>query len=63
MDGRDKPDHDADREPIGSLRPIRRCGTPVGPVRLPGLPALSEAERAELRAIVSGWGTMRAAAE
>jgi 4-hydroxy-tetrahydrodipicolinate synthase len=38
-------------------------GTPVGPVRLPGLPALNEAERAELRAIVSGWGAMRAAAE
>jgi len=38
-------------------------GTPVGPVRLPGLPALNEAERTELRAIVSGWGAMRAAAE
>lgn len=38
-------------------------GTPVGPVRLPGLPELNEAERAELRAIVSGWGAMRAAAE
>lgn len=38
-------------------------GTAVGPVRLPGLPALNETERAELRAIVSGWGAMRAAAE
>ena len=38
-------------------------GTPVGPVRLPGLPELNEAERAELRAIVSGWDAMRTAAE
>ena len=38
-------------------------GTPVGPVRLPGLPELNEAERKELRAIVSGWGAQRAAAE
>jgi 4-hydroxy-tetrahydrodipicolinate synthase len=38
-------------------------GTKVGPVRLPGLPELNEAERAELRKIVSGWGAMRAAAE
>lgn len=38
-------------------------GTAVGPVRLPGLPALNETERAELRAIVSSWGTLRAAAE
>jgi 4-hydroxy-tetrahydrodipicolinate synthase len=38
-------------------------GTPVGPVRLPGLPELNAAERTELRAIVSGWGAMRAAAE
>jgi 4-hydroxy-tetrahydrodipicolinate synthase len=38
-------------------------GTDVGPVRLPGLPELTEAERAELRQIVSGWGAMRAAAE
>jgi 4-hydroxy-tetrahydrodipicolinate synthase len=45
------------KEALGML------GTPVGPVRLPGLPELNEAERAELRAIVSGWGAMRAAAE
>jgi 4-hydroxy-tetrahydrodipicolinate synthase len=45
------------KEALGML------GTPVGPVRLPGLPELNEAERAELRAIVSAWGTMRAAAE
>lgn len=38
-------------------------GTDVGPVRLPGLPELNEAERAELRAIVSGWGAVKAAAE
>lgn len=38
-------------------------GTPVGPVRLPGLPELNEGERAELRKIVAGWGAQRAAAE
>lgn len=38
-------------------------GTNVGPVRLPGLPELSEAERAELRKIVGSWGSQRAAAE
>jgi len=38
-------------------------GTNVGPVRLPGLPELNEAERAELRAIVSSWGAAKAAAE
>jgi len=38
-------------------------GTKVGPVRLPGLPELNEAERAELRKIVGGWGSQRAAAE
>ena len=38
-------------------------GTDVGPVRLPGLPELNEAERAELRGIVSSWGGQRAAAE
>lgn len=38
-------------------------GTPVGPVRLPGLPELNEAERAELRRIVSDWSAQRAAAE
>lgn len=38
-------------------------GTPVGPVRLPGLPELNESERAELRKIVAGWGAQRAAAE
>ncbi|WP_186418087.1 dihydrodipicolinate synthase family protein [Bosea sp. CS1GBMeth4] len=38
-------------------------GTHVGPVRLPGLPELNESERAELRRIVSGWGSRRAAAE
>jgi 4-hydroxy-tetrahydrodipicolinate synthase len=38
-------------------------GTNVGPVRLPGLPELNASERAELRAIVSSWGSRRAAAE
>ncbi len=38
-------------------------GTPVGPVRLPGLPALNEAERAELSRIVAGWNPVRMAAE
>ncbi|PTM41773.1 dihydrodipicolinate synthase family protein [Bosea sp. 124] len=38
-------------------------GTPVGPVRLPGLPELNAAEKSELRQIVSGWGALRAAAE
>ncbi|TCR70043.1 dihydrodipicolinate synthase family protein [Bosea sp. BK604] len=38
-------------------------GTPVGPVRLPGLPELNETERAELRKIVAGWSAQRAAAE
>ena len=38
-------------------------GTNVGPVRLPGLPELDASERAELRAIVSSWGSRRAAAE
>jgi 4-hydroxy-tetrahydrodipicolinate synthase len=38
-------------------------GTPVGPVRLPGLPALDEAERTELRRIVDGWSPVRMAAE
>ncbi|CAN7183641.1 dihydrodipicolinate synthase family protein [Bosea sp. LjRoot237] len=38
-------------------------GTNVGPVRLPGLPELNEAERAELRKIVGGWGSQRVAAE
>lgn len=38
-------------------------GTDVGPVRLPGLPELNEAERAELRGIVSSWGAAKAAAE
>lgn len=38
-------------------------GTNVGPVRLPGLPELNEAERAELRAIVASWGAVKAAAE
>lgn len=38
-------------------------GTNVGPVRLPGLPELNESERAELRKIVGGWGSQRAAAE
>jgi len=38
-------------------------GTNVGPVRLPGLPELNEAEKAELRAIVSSWGAVRVAAE
>ncbi|MGO4665151.1 dihydrodipicolinate synthase family protein [Bosea sp. 2RAB26] len=38
-------------------------GTPVGPVRLPGLPELNDSERAELRRVVSGWGARQAAAE
>jgi 4-hydroxy-tetrahydrodipicolinate synthase len=38
-------------------------GTDVGPVRLPGLPELNEAERAELRGIVSSWGAVKAAVE
>ena len=38
-------------------------GTDVGPVRLPGLPELNEAERAELHGIVSSWGSQRVAAE
>lgn len=38
-------------------------GTQVGPVRLPGLPALDEAERAELRRIVEGWSPVQMAAE
>lgn len=38
-------------------------GTPVGPVRLPGLPELNESERAELRRVVAGWGARQAAAE
>ncbi|KRD96148.1 dihydrodipicolinate synthase [Bosea sp. Root381] len=36
-------------------------GTKVGPVRLPGLPELNEAERTELRAIVGSWGAAKAA--
>lgn len=31
-------------------------GRPVGPVRLPGLPALNAAEKAELARIVGSWG-------
>ncbi len=38
-------------------------GTAVGPVRLPGLPELNAEEKAQLRAIVSGWGAQRAATE
>jgi 4-hydroxy-tetrahydrodipicolinate synthase len=38
-------------------------GRPVGPVRLPGLPELNPAEKAELAAIVAGWNASRAAAE
>jgi 4-hydroxy-tetrahydrodipicolinate synthase len=38
-------------------------GRPVGPVRLPGLPELNAAEKAELAAIVAGWNAPRAAAE
>jgi len=38
-------------------------GTKVGPVRLPGLPELNEAERTELRKIVGSWGEKRHAAE
>jgi 4-hydroxy-tetrahydrodipicolinate synthase len=36
-------------------------GRKVGPVRLPGLPALSDTKRAELRAIVAGWSRAQAA--
>lgn len=42
---------------------LRLLGMNVGPVRLPGLPELSEAERTELRTIIAGWGTTKAAAE
>lgn len=38
-------------------------GTPVGPVRLPGLPELNESEHAELRRIVAAWSAQRVAAE
>jgi len=38
-------------------------GTQVGPVRLPGLPELNDSERADLRSIVAGWSSRRAAAE
>lgn len=38
-------------------------GRPVGPVRLPGLPELDAAERAELRRIVTGWAAPAQAAE
>lgn len=38
-------------------------GTPVGPVRLPGLPELNESERSELRRVVAGWGARQADAE
>ena len=38
-------------------------GTDVGPVRLPGLPELNEAERKDLRTISAGWTPVRAAAE
>ncbi|MGO4735553.1 dihydrodipicolinate synthase family protein [Bosea sp. 2KB_26] len=38
-------------------------GTPVGPVRLPGLPELNESERVELRRVVASWGMQQAAAE
>jgi 4-hydroxy-tetrahydrodipicolinate synthase len=41
------------------------CGFPVGPVRLPGLPALDAADREALTRILSSWGVLpsRAAAE
>lgn len=45
------------KEALGML------GTDVGPVRLPGLPELNEAERKELRTIIAGWTPVRAAAE
>jgi 4-hydroxy-tetrahydrodipicolinate synthase len=45
------------KEALGML------GTDVGPVRLPGLPELNADEKAQLRAIVSGWSAQRAAAE
>ncbi len=38
-------------------------GRSVGPVRLPGLPELNTAEKAELASIVAGWNASRAAAE
>lgn len=37
-------------------------GEPVGPVRLPGLPQLDADSRAELAAILAGWGLERRAA-
>ncbi len=35
-------------------------GTPMGPVRLPGLPALNEQERQQLRQIMVSWGVIKA---
>ncbi len=37
-------------------------GFEVGPVRLPGLPALNEVERAELLRVMTGWGVLNARA-
>ncbi|MFN3854906.1 MAG: dihydrodipicolinate synthase family protein [Phreatobacter sp.] len=37
-------------------------GFEMGPVRLPGLPALNAAERAELRRAMAGWGVLAAVA-
>ena len=37
-------------------------GFEVGPVRLPGLPALNAAERTELRRVMTSWGVLSAAA-
>lgn len=37
-------------------------GLPMGPVRLPGLPALNPQEKAELTRIMTGWGVLPAAA-
>ncbi|WP_439576130.1 hypothetical protein [Phreatobacter sp.] len=33
-------------------------GFRMGPVRLPGLPVLNAAERAELRGAMAGWGVL-----
>ena len=44
---------------------MEMIGFPVGPVRLPGLPALDDQDRAKLGDVLRGWGLLpsRAAAE
>ncbi len=44
---------------------MEMIGFPVGPVRLPGLPALDDQDRARLSDVLRGWGLLpsRAAAE